>query len=175
MLLFTTNFRTDAPDILAPQRLLFYILVLSASLLTFAPIQQRMHLPQLTLMGTGGATLFFYTLAFVPPPTGWLLSLPDLPVYGLLIVSVFWSSVAIAFPFIYAVRQHLVKQRTQRLDIRQARRQAYEAGFLIAGVVMLSGLRVLTWISVLLLMLILITTELLFLSHRSSTSTKIET
>lgn len=150
---------------LAPQRMLFYALVLAAGLLTFVPVQQRMRLPRLALEGVAGTSLLLYTLAFVPPPTDWLLSLPDLPVYGLLIVALFWSAAAIALPFIYALSQRIFKQRARRLDLRRARRQAYEVGTLVASTAVLAGLRVLTWVSLLLLTLILVSAELLFLSR----------
>ncbi len=150
---------------LAPQRLLFYTLVLAAGLLTFVPIQRAMGLPRLALEGVGGTALLCYTLAFVPAPTDWLLSLPDLPVYLLFFVALFWSVAAIVLPFIYAIGQRIFQQRARRLDLRRARRQAYGVAAFVSFAAALAGLRVLTWVSLLLLALILITAELLFLSR----------
>ncbi len=45
-----------------------------------------------------GSSLLLYTLAFVPPPTGWLLSLPDTPVYLIFAAALFWSASALAMP-----------------------------------------------------------------------------
>ncbi|MCG8346210.1 MAG: hypothetical protein MI924_00335 [Chloroflexales bacterium] len=152
-------------DPLAPQRLLFYVLVLAAGLLTFVPIQRSMELPGLAIQGVGGTALLCYTLAFVPAPNDWLLALPETPVYVLLMTALFWSVSAVALPFIYAAGQRIFQQRARRLDLRRARRQSYEVGTLAACVVALAGLRVLTWVSLLLLVLILVTAELLFLSR----------
>ncbi len=63
--------------LLAPARVIFYALVLAAGLLTFVPFQRRLGLPGLALEGVAGSFLLLYTLAFVPPPTGWLLALPE--------------------------------------------------------------------------------------------------
>lgn len=163
LLLLADLYRQTDP--FALQRLIFYGLVLAAGLLTFVPIQRAMGLPGLALEGVGGTALLCYTLAFVPAPTGWLLALPDLPVYALLMLALYWSVSAIALPFIYALGQRIFQQRARRLDIRRARRQAHEIGLLAVCVTALAGLRVLTWVSLLLVALILVTAELLFLSR----------
>jgi hypothetical protein len=164
LLLFLANLSAEA-DPLAPQRLLFYVLVLTAGGLTFVPIQHGLGLPSLAFEGIGGTALLLYTLAFVPPPTGWLLSLPDLPVYMLLILALFWTSSAVVLPFMYAAGQRLFKHRARRRDVRRARRQSYEIGLLVACLVLLAALRVLSWVSLLLLLLILVIGELLLLSR----------
>lgn len=165
LLLFLVPLRAET-GVLSPMRLLFYVLVLAAGLLTFVPVQQRMGLPYLAAEGIGGSALLCYTLACVPPPTEWLLSPPDLPVYSLLIVATFWSVSALVLPFVYALRQRVVKQRVVRLNVGEARRQSYEIGMLAAGMIIFAGLRVLTWISLLLLALILLAIELLMQAGR---------
>jgi hypothetical protein len=167
VLLLATNLRSDTIGFLAPQRWLLVILVVVGSLLTFTPIQRSMEISRLVVRGTGGITLLVYTLAFVPPPTGNILSLPDVPVYCLLVIAVFWSLVASSMPFVYALRQRIVKQRIHRLDVSLAWRQSYEIGVLAAGCIVLAGLRVLTWISFLLVLLIVITFELLVLPRQA--------
>lgn len=152
-------------DPLAPQRLLYYALVLLAAVLTFVPLQIRMGLPYLGVMGVGGCGLLLYTLAFVPAPPGSLLSLPDLPVYAVLIVALFWSGAALAMPFVYAISRRIFAQRALALDMRRIRRQSYEVGCLLACLAALGGLRVLTWVSALLVILIIVVTEMLFLSR----------
>jgi hypothetical protein len=76
-------------DPLAPQRLLFYLLALAAPILTFLPVERAAGLGGLTVEGTVGAALLLYCLAFVPAPRDWLLALPELPVYGLLLLALF--------------------------------------------------------------------------------------
>lgn len=164
MLLFLADLRSEL-NLLAPQRLFFYLLVLAAGLLTFMPVQMHMRLPHLTLEGVGGMALLLYTLAFVPPPTGSLLSLPDLPVYVLFVTALFWSASALILPIMYAIGQRRFHERVRRMDFRRASRQAHEFGALVAATAVLAGLRVLTWVSLLLLTLIIITAEILFLSQ----------
>jgi hypothetical protein len=153
------------PGPLAPLRVLFYVAVLLAGLLTFLPIERRLELAGLTLEGVGGTALLCYALAFVPPPSGWLFSLPDLPVYLLLLLALFWSASALAMPLAYVLGRALFRARAHQLDLRRVRRQAHEAGALVALVGALAALRVLTWVSLLLLVLILVIGELLLLSR----------
>jgi hypothetical protein len=151
-------------ELLAPARVIFYALVLVAGLLTFVPFQRRLGLPGLALEGVAGSILLLYTLAFVPPPTAWLLALPDTTVYVLLALGLFWSISAIAMPAIHALGRRVFRERARQYDLRRARRQAHELGLLAALCVGLAGLRVLTPLPVLLLALILGVVELLFLS-----------
>lgn len=153
-----------ALPVLAPIRLIFYGLVLVAGLLTFVPFQRRMQLPGLVLEGVGGTFLLAYTLAFVPPPTGWLLDLPDMPVYVILALGLGLSVAAAALPPLYALGGRLFQQRARRYDLRRARRQARAVGILAAVCVLLAGLRALRPTPVLLVALLLAVTELLFLS-----------
>jgi hypothetical protein len=149
---------------LATPRLVFYTMTLVAGLLTFVPLERQLRLPGLALEGVGGTFLLLYTLAFVPPPTGWLLSPPDVPVYAVLAAAVFWSVSALATGPMFAAGARLFRQRARQYDRRRARRQAHEIGALAALSVGLAGLRVLTPVGVALLALILVVAELLFLS-----------
>jgi hypothetical protein len=151
-------------ELFAPARMIFYALVLVAGLLTFVPFQRRLGLPGLAIEGIAGSFLFLYTLAFVPPPTAWLLALPDMPVYVLLALGLLWSVSATAMPVVYALGRRAFHQRARQYDLRRARRQSHEIGLLAALCVGLAGLRVLTPVPVLLLALILGVAELLFLS-----------
>jgi hypothetical protein len=152
------------PSVVAPARLIFYALVLAAGLLTFVPFQRRLDLPGLALEGVAGSFLLLYALAFVPPPTGWLLALPDLPVYLVLALALLWCVSAATLPLVHAIGRRAFHQRARQYDLRRARRQARELGLLAALCVGLAGLRVLTPVSALLLALILVAAELLFLS-----------
>ncbi|NTV64769.1 MAG: hypothetical protein HGA65_14740, partial [Oscillochloris sp.] len=58
----------------SPWRLGYYGLVLAAGLLTFGPVEYALAMPGLTVEGVVGAVLLLYGLAFVPPPSDWLLA-----------------------------------------------------------------------------------------------------
>jgi hypothetical protein len=161
--LLSANLDAQA-SVLATPRLIFYALVLAAGLLTFVPFQRRLGLPGLALEGVAGSFLLLYALAFVPPPTGWLLAAPDLPVYLILALGLFWTISASMLPIVHSLGRRVFRQRARQYDLRRARRQAHEIGLLAALCIGLAGLRVLTPISVLLLVLILVAAELLFLS-----------
>jgi hypothetical protein len=161
--LLSANLDAD-PRLLAPQRVIFYALVLAAGLLTFVPFQRFLALPGLALEGVGGTFLLLYTLAFVPPPTAWLLSAPDTPVYLILALGLLWSVSAAMLPLVHAIGRRAFRQRARQYDLRRARRQAHEIGLLAALCVGLAGLRVLTPVPVILLALILVAVEMLFLA-----------
>jgi len=148
----------------APERMVYYMIVVSAAILTFAPVERQFHLTGLTVEGLLGTGLLLYTLAFVPPPVEWLLSPPDAPVYAVMALAVFWFFSSIAMPLLYALGQRIFHQRARRYDRRRARRQAYEIGLLAALTVILAGLRALTPVAVALIALIIGVAELLFLS-----------
>lgn len=152
-------------DPLSLQRLLFYGLALAAPVLTFAPLERAMGLGGLTVEGSVGAALLLYSLAFIPAPRDWILALPDLPVYGLLIVALFLCGAALSRPFIHRLTARLFQARARAHDGRRVRRQSYELGLLLAVLAALAGLRVLTWVSLLLLLVALAIAELLFLSQ----------
>jgi hypothetical protein len=139
---------------LAPQRVVFCALALAAGLLTFAPLEARLRLPGLTFEGAAGTFLTLYTLAFVPAPTEWLLSPPDAPVYLIFAAALFWLVSAAALPVIFSIGRRIFLQRARQYDLRRARRQAHEAGAAVAACVLLAGLRLLTPLGMLLVILI---------------------
>ena len=157
----------DLPQaaIFAPLRMLFYLLILAASLASFLPIEQRLQTPGLTFEGTVGALLLFYTLAFVPPPSGPIFFLPDLPVYVLLLGALLIFVSALALPVVSMLGARLFQRRARQYDLRRARRQAHECGGLAAAIGALAALRILTPLSVLLVALILVVAETLFLAY----------
>ncbi len=163
-MLLTLNIGAD-PDVLATERIIFYVLVLMAGLLSFVPAQHQLGLPGLAFEGVAGTFLLLYALAFVPPPTGSLLSLPDIPVYTIIMLALFWSISAIAMPLVYTLSKRLFRQRARQYDTRRSRRQAHEIGALVALAGGMAGLRVLTPIAFVLLVLILVVTEMLCLAY----------
>jgi hypothetical protein len=136
-----------------------------AAALTFVPIQLRMALPGIGWQSIVGWALLGYLLAFVPAPTGWLLDLPDLPVYLLLFFAMFYTVTAAMVPLTYLFGQRFYKLRIHRLDVGRARRQAYEIGLLIVVTLVMAGLRVLSPITFGLLALVMLLTEALLLSQ----------
>lgn len=136
-----------------------------AAIITFLPIQIRLGLPGLGWQGLVGWTLLGYVLAFVPPPTGWLLDLPDLPVYLLLFVALFFATAAATLPLTFLAGRQLYQRRMHRSDLRRARRQAYELGVLAVTLAVLAGLRVLSLMTGALLVAIFVLVETLLLSQ----------
>jgi len=146
-------------------RLTFVVAWAVASLLTFLPMQIRLGLPGLAWQGTVGWVLLGYILAFVPPPTGWLLDLPDLPVYLIFFAALFYAIAALTLPLTYVVGRQIYAHRMHQLDLRRARRQAYEFGALAVALTLLAALRVLTPLTGLLLVAVFILVETLLLSQ----------
>ncbi len=146
-------------------RLLYYGLVVAAALLTFVPIEWSMRLKGLAIEGGVGASLLFYTIAFVPPPTAWLLSPPDMPIYALLIGAIMLCGAAISRPILYAIGRRIFTDRVRAFDQRRVRRQSYESGLLLAALAALAALRSFTWGNVLLITLAFMMAELLFLAR----------
>lgn len=149
---------------LGPRALVVLAWMLAAAL-TFVPIQLRMAIPGIAWQGIIGWGLLGYLLAFVPAPTGWLLDLPDLPVYMLLFFAMFYAISAAVAPLMFLLGRHVYRLRIHRLDVGRARRQGYEAGALIVATLIMAGLRVLTPGTFGLLLLVIVLTEALLLSQ----------
>ena len=152
---------TVAP--LDPQRLLFYGLALATPLLTFIPIERATGLLGLTVEGSVGLALLLVMLAIVPAPRAGLLTLSELPIYGLMLLALFLSVSVLVRPLIYQVNLRFWPVRALPTNSRRVRRQSYEVGLLPVAIATLAALRVFTWISLLLVIVILVITELLFL------------
>lgn len=164
LVLLTTDLAQALPGVGNERQLLTGSWLL-ASLLTFAPLQWRLQLAGLTWQGVVGWTLLGYILAFVPPPTGGLLDLPEVPVYLLLFLAVFYATAAAITPVLFLLGQRLFRSRLHRLDVRRARRQGYEAGLLLVALFTLAGLRVLTPLTGVLLVIVVVLLETLLLSQ----------
>ena len=152
---------TVAP--LDPQRILFYGLALAAPLLTFLPIERATGLLGLTVEGSVGLALLLAMLAIVPAPRAGLLALAELPIYGLMLLALFLSVSALVRPLIYQANLRLWPVRALPTNSRRVRRQSYEVGLLPVAIATLAALRVFTWISLFLVIIILVIIELLFL------------
>ena len=136
-----------------------------AALITFAPIEFRLGLPGVTWQGVAGWVLLGYTLAFVPPPTGWLLDLPDAPVYLLFFVALFYAVSSAALPLTYLLGQRIYTRRMHQQDLRRSRRQAHELGVLGVALMVLAALRVLSPLTALLVVAAVVLVETLLLSQ----------
>ncbi|HEY0737713.1 MAG TPA: hypothetical protein VGD69_22535 [Herpetosiphonaceae bacterium] len=161
-LLMTAPDRTQATGL---SQLLVPLIWAAAAATTFVPIQLRLALPGIGWQSMVGFGLLGYILAFVPAPSGWLLDLPDLPVYLLLFLAIFYAVSAAIVPLIYLLGQRYYKLRIHRLDVGRARRQAYEIGLLIVVSLVMAGLRVLSPVTFGLLALVIVLTEALLLSQ----------
>lgn len=136
-----------------------------AALVTFVPLEFRLGLPGLTWQGMLGCTLLGYVLVFVPPPTGWLLDLPDLPVYLLFFLGLFYTVTAATLPLTFLSGRRIYARRMHQLDVRRARRQAYELALLSVTLTVLAALRVLSPLTGLLLIAVFVLVEALLLSQ----------
>jgi hypothetical protein len=163
LLIFGDLQRLASP--LAPERLLYYALVLASALLTFVPIEARLSLTGLTIEGVIGFGVLAYTLAFVPAPQGWLLDPADLPIYGLFFIALLIAGAAAARPFIAVLSRRFYQQRARAFDQRRVRRQAYEVGLFLAASAALASLQALSWVSMLLLFVAILIAELLLLAR----------
>lgn len=146
-------------------QLLVPLIWATAAATTFVPIQLRLALPGIGWQSMVGFGLLGYILAFVPAPNGWLLDLPELPVYLLLFLALFYAVSAAIVPLIYLLGQRYYKLRIHRLDVGRARRQAYEIGLLLVVSLVMAGLRVLSPVTFGLLALVIVLTEALLLSQ----------
>jgi hypothetical protein len=146
-------------------RLLVPLVWAAAAAVTFVPVQLRLALPGVGWQSMVGFGLLGYVLAFVPAPNGWLLDLPELPVYLLLFLAIFYAVSSAIVPLLYLLGQRYYKLRIHRLDVGRARRQAYEVGLLIVVSLAMAGLRVLSPVTFGLLALVIVLTEALLLSQ----------
>lgn len=158
-LLIVGGLDTVAP--LDPQRFLFYGLALAAPLLTLVPLERATGLLGLTIEGSVGLVILIVMLAIVPAPRAGLLALSELPIYGLMLLALFLSVSALARPLIYQANLRFWPVRALPTNSRRVRRQSYEVGLLPVAMAVLAALRVFTWISLLLVLVILLLTELL--------------
>ncbi len=153
------------PALFAPLRVIFYLLVLAAALLTFLPLQHSLRAPGLALEGACGALLLGYTLAFVPPPNGPIYSLPELPVYLIFLGSLFALVSAAALPAVAMIGRRVFRRRARQYDLIRSRRQAHEVGAWAAALGVLAGLQILAPLSVLLVTIVIVLVEILFLAY----------
>lgn len=153
------------PTLFAPLRVIFYLLVLAAALLTFLPLQHRLRTPGLALEGTCGALLVSYAVAFIPPPNGPIYNLPELPVYVIFLGGLFALVSAAALPVVAVIGRRVFQRRARQYDLARSRRQAHEVGALVAALGMLAGLHILAPLSVLLVTLVIVLVEILFLAY----------
>ncbi|KAB8142924.1 hypothetical protein F8S13_11785 [Chloroflexia bacterium SDU3-3] len=162
-ILISPNLGTLPP--FAPLRVIFYALVLAAALLTFVPVQMAMRTPGVAFQGACGSLVLLYALAFIPPPTGPIYFLPDLPVYLIFLGGLFALGSALALPAAYLIGTKIFHYRAKKYDTRRAWRQAHEFGAALAACGALAGLRVLNPLSAVVVLLIAVVSEILFLAY----------
>ncbi len=135
---------------------------------TFLPLQKRLGLRDIGWQGIVGWGLLGYLLAFVPAPSGSLFDLPEVPVYLLFYIAIFYATTTATMPLIYLLSQHFHKRPLHGGELHQIRRQAYCVGLFVVAVLVLAGLRMLSPATLGLTFLVLVLTEGLLLSQVQS-------
>jgi hypothetical protein len=146
------------------RHLVLHSLLILAGLLTFLPLEQQHQLPGLTIEGTIGIWFGGIVIVLVPAPQGPLYDPVDLPLYLALLPAVTLTAAACSRPLVTAISSRLFAQRSWAFDPRRIRRQSFLIGLLTASTVVLGGLRLLTWLNMVLLLLVALLIELVFLA-----------
>ncbi len=133
-------------------------------LLTFVPLEYYFRIHGFAVRGIVGLLLVVQIVLYVPAPTASLLWLPDVPVYILVCLTIYWFVSSISLPLTFAVGKVAFARRAQRYDVRRAWRQARELAVLCVGLFGLFGLRALIPLLVVPWILMVIITEVIFLS-----------
>lgn len=134
-------------------------------LLTFVPIEYYFRAYGLAIRGITGFVLLVQLVLYVPAPTQSLLWVPDLPVYLLVGIALYWLLASMCMPVAYTIGQVVFKRRARRYDVRRAWRQAREIALYSVGLFGLFGLRAFIPLLVVPWTLMIIITEVVFLSY----------
>ena len=133
-------------------------------LLTFIPLEYYFRVRGYAIRGIVGLILFVQIILYVPVPTASLLWLPDVPVYVLVSLMIYWMLASICLPLMYVIGKVAFAQRARRYDVRRAWRQSREVAILCVGVFVLFGLRAMIPLLIVPWVLMVVVTEVIFLS-----------
>ena len=147
-----------------PTQILVVGTSLIIGLLTFVPLEYYFRINGFAIRGMVGLLLVVQIVLYVPAPIASLLWLPDVPVYILVCLTIYWFVSSISLPLTFAVGKVAFARRAQRYDVRRAWRQARELAVLCVGLFGLFGLRALIPLLVVPWILMVIITEVIFLS-----------
>lgn len=132
---------------------------------TFAPVESHLRVHGLTVRGVFGLVLLTHVAVYVPAPTHSILSLAEIPVFGIVGIALLYTIGSLAMPILFVVGKQLFHRRSRRYDVRRAWRQATELGTLVMGCVVLIGLRAFTPMLAGLWVLMVLFAEYIFLSY----------
>lgn len=124
------------------------------------------------MRGIFGLVLAVQIVLYVPAPTNSLLWLPDVPVYVLVSVALYWLLSTLCLPITYVIGQLVFRQRARRYDVRRAWRQAREIGLVVVGLFGLFGLHAFTPLLIIPWVFMIVIAEILFLSFIEPTATR---
>lgn len=141
-------------------------------LLTFVPLEYYFRISGFAIRSIVGLCLVVQIALYVPAPTASLLWIPDVPVYVLVCMTIYWFVSSLCLPLTYVIGKVAFAQRAQRYDVRRAWRQAREIAVLCAGLFVLFGLRALIPLLVVPWLLMVIITEVIFLSFIEPPTTR---
>lgn len=141
-------------------------------MLTYVPMEYYFHARGLAMRGIFGLVLAVQIVLYVPAPTNSLLWLPDVPVYVLVSVALYWLLSTLCLPITYVIGQLVFRQRARRYDVRRAWRQAREIGLVVVGLFGLFGLHAFTPLLIIPWVFMIVIAEILFLSFIEPTATR---
>ncbi len=141
-------------------------------MLTYVPMEYYFHARGLAMRGVLGLVLVVQIILYVPAPTNSLLWLPDVPVYVLVSLAVYWVLSTLCLPITYVIGQLAFRQRARRYDMRRAWRQASEISLMVVGLFGLFGLHALTPLLIIPWILMIVIAEVLFLSFIEPPATR---
>jgi hypothetical protein len=152
----------------APWRLLAYVAFILAPAITFMPIAHRLRLPLYDLEAIVGWSTLAFVLTFVDPQAQ-----PTLPMLLALLVSMVIALATVLSLISYATGLRLFARRSQRYDFVRARREGYLGAIFVAGLLLLSFLKVLALTNAALLGLLVLLLEIFLLSRGGQTRTSV--
>jgi len=152
----------------APWRLLAYFVFILAPAVTFMPLAHKLRLPLYDLEAIVGWSTLAFVLTFVNPQAQ-----PTLPMLLALLVSLVISLSTVLSLISYATGLRLFARRSQRYDFVRARREGYLGAIFVAGLLLLSFLKVLALTNAALLGLIVFLLEIFLLSRGGQTRTPV--
>jgi hypothetical protein len=144
----------------APDRVIAYVVFVTAPLLTFLPIARLLSIPLYDLEAVVAWSTLLFVVTFIDPG-----SYPPLPVLLMFLISLMMSLATVFTLVSYAVGYRLLTRRSQKYDFLRARREGYLAAMFIVGVLLLHLLDVLTIVNGALLALIIVLLEVFLLSR----------
>jgi hypothetical protein len=149
-----------------PWRIVFYVLLLLAPTLTFAPIAFRLRWYFLLPYAVIGWAALGFLLAFLPPPLAVLTQRQSPLVVWYYFLDLFVVLTTILAPLAHIVGLRFLSSRTHQRDFVRAWREAGLLAFYLVGLAIARNLGLITWPIVLLGLLFLVLVEALFLARK---------